>query len=573
MFDYNTALKENSEDDVLNYLTSTRNFDVQGALKNGNSKQDIIKYLASTGVDKKTSLGVAEEVKPLEAKSETTQPFTLFPATGKEGYLSQAVKTLGNLPGSVLSFGKSIVEAPKNIATSFWDIQDKLPQEFVSLVKESNGDISKAIERTVAEMHRVAYEGFVPQFLRSIIGGDYEKAQKAIAEDPVGQIMPLIIGVKIIADKAGVGAQFNKSMEMIAKPITAPASAIGSAMQKVISSVTKFGVSPATSLNPETISTAFNSPQELGKAIEGGLNRRVVGEQVKQAISARIDDLSDMGQGYSAIRGSEGEAKMTAGWIGNTLKENGWADKAIAVDKYGTARPAIKPTKLAIISMGEQNAIQKFMDVWGTKENITASEFLDGRAFLDKWAKWSTEATSEGQALFRHLRHDFNKIGTKQIEGLNQLDITYGGEKILLNQLKKDFIAKNSSGVVQLSDNAINKIANATGTGRDLILSRLENLIPGITEQIKLVKVMEDIDYAMGQKVGAYGRAVVAGGGVVMLNPALVIGSIIASPGIAVPLLRGLGLTVTKIKGILDVIGIPFQELNKLPGKVNFSPK
>jgi len=223
--------------------------------------------------------------------------------------------------------------------------------------------------------------------------------------------------------------------------------------------------------------------------------------------------------------------------------------------------------------MGEQNAIQKFMDVWGTKENITASEFLDGRAFLDKWAKWSTEATSEGQALFRHLRHDFNKIGTKQIEGLNQLDITYGGEKILLNQLKKDFIAKNSSGVVQLSDNAINKIANATGTGRDLILSRLENLIPGITEQIKLVKVMEDIDYAMGQKVGAYGRAVVAGGGVVMLNPALVIGSIIASPGIAVPLLRGLGLTVTKIKGILDVIGIPFQELNKLPGKVNFSPK
>jgi hypothetical protein len=137
------------------------------------------------------------------------------------------------------------------------------------------------------------------------------------------------------------------------------------------------------------------------------------------------------------------------------------------------------------------------------------------------------------------------------------LDDAYSKERNLLNVIKKDFLEKNTAtGGIKLKDSAINKIANATGAGKDQLLDRLEKLVPGIGRQIKMLKVIEDIEIAGGQKVGAYARAAFGGAGMITLNPTLIIGSIMSTPQIAVPLLKGIGFSTEKIARAIDALGL-----------------
>lgn len=71
MFNYQEALKSGaSEDQIIEYLTKTRNYDVNGALQAGASKQQVIEYLASTDkVSANTTQQVEKTQQPKKKKS------------------------------------------------------------------------------------------------------------------------------------------------------------------------------------------------------------------------------------------------------------------------------------------------------------------------------------------------------------------------------------------------------------------------------------------------------------------------------------------------------------------------
>jgi hypothetical protein len=526
---------------------------IEAMEKQGAQQGEIQEWLDT--LPKPDSIPTQPDIVPQPVEQEGA-PFTLFPATGKEGYLEQAGKTIGNIPGSTLNFAKNIVEAPKNI----FDSIKSIPQEFKNLVNDSGGDVGKAVERTITEMPHTAYKMFMPQFARSIINGDYQGAQKVLAEDPVGQIAPLLLGAKAIAEKAGAGAQFNQVMETIAKPVIAPAKSIGSVAEKTISGSSKFVISQATGLNPQTISTTLKNPQELGNAIKQGINREVIAGQVKGAIESRLKDLSETGKGYEAMRQSGTMVKVPSDLISQTLKKFG-----LSLDKNGNIKSTIESRP---ISNADKIALEGFVKTFGNKKNLSTNAFFNAREALTNLSKFEQGKTQIPQLIAKELRKAYDNAGKSQIKGLGTLDKTYSSERTLLNLIKKDYLEKNTVGGIKLKDSAINKISNATGIGKDALLSRLEKLVPGIEKQIKLVKVIEDIENSGGQKVGTYARAAGIGAGAITLNPYLIVGSILSIPEIAVPLLRGVGYSAAKIKSTMDVLGIPLKELNKLPDTI-----
>jgi len=527
---------------------------IEAMEKQGAQQGEIQEWLDT--LPKPDSIPTQPDIAPQPVEQEGGQPFILFPATGEEGYLAQAGKTVGNIPGSAFNFGKGIIEAPKNI---FENIKS-IPQEFTSLVNESGGDVGKAIERTITEMPHTAYKMFMPQFARSIISGDYRNAQKVLAEDPVGQLAPLILGAKAIAGKAGVGAQFNQAMEIIAKPITAPAKMIGNATAKTISGTSKFGVSQATGLNPQTISTALKNPQELGNAIKRGVNREVIAEKVKGAIEARLKDLSETGKGYETMKQSKILVKVPSDIISQTFKKFG-----LALDKNGKIKSTVESRP---ISNADKISLEGFVKTFGKRKTLSANAFFNAREALTNLSKFEQGKTQIPQLIAKELRKAYDNAGKSQIKGLETLDKTYSSERALLNLIKKDYLEKNTAGGIKLKDNAINKIANATGTGKDALLARLEKLVPGVEKQIKLVKVIEDIENSGRQKVGTYARAAGIGAGAITLNPYLIVGSILSIPQLAIPILSGIGYSAAKIKSTMNVLGIPLKELNKLPDTI-----
>jgi endonuclease III len=491
--------------------------------------------------------------KPIAAQVEQQKSNALFPATGNEGYLAQTAKTIGNIPGSAFNFLKGIVETPKTIYENITSI----PQEFKNLIGESNGDIGKAIERTITEMPNTAYKMFVPQFARSIISGDYQTAQKTLAEDPVGQIAPLLIGAKAMAEKAGVGAQFDKAIQVVAKPVISTAKSAQNAITSPIAGFSKFGVSQSTGLNPETISTAISQPQALGEAIKQGLSRQTTAEAVRSAVEDRLKDLSETGKGYDAIRQSQVLVNVPQNLIGKTLKKFG-----LDLDKKGKI---LKTAESRQISNADTAALEDFVKTFGNQKTLSPNAFFNARESLTNIAKFEQGKTNISQLIAKELRKAYDNAGKSQLTGLENLDKTYSVERTLLNQIKKDFIEKNTAGGIKLKDAAVNKIANAAGKGKDALLGRLEEIVPGITGQIKILKAIEDIEAAGGQKVGTYMRAGGVAAGAVTLNPYLIVGAILSTPQIAVPLLKGVGMTLPKIKSTMDVLGIPLKELNKMP--------
>ena len=69
-------------------------------------------------------------------------------------------------------------------------------------------------------------------------------------------------------------------------------------------------------------------------------------------------------------------------------------------------------------------------------------------------------------------RGRFNEAYRPQLKGLDLLDKEFGAQIAELSRLSKGFVDKNGN----LTDAAINRIANATGKGKDLLLIVLKKL-------------------------------------------------------------------------------------------------
>lgn len=315
--------------------------------------------------------------------------------------------------------------------------------------------------------------------------------------------------------------------------------------------------SQLTGLEPQTIDAIIRNPSAFTTEQIANSSRVSVAQQVEDALNVRMEQLSETGSGYNAIRQSgtvpEGYQNIKNVPPANAIPvEQGFIENQLrTIAKVDVHDGKIIPKGSSVIRASKDvRALQNLLDTWKPefqKGYLTPEEFLNFRQDLAAAAKYdrefSTSKPVEGVAA--GIRDAFNTSYRSSVPGLESIDTQYATQIKELTALRKGLIDKNGN----LLESAINKIANATGKGKDAQLARLEELVPGITKKLGVLKAMEDIQKIGGTKVGTYPSAFLKAGGVlagIATGNIWAIGAaasymIIASPDIAVPLLRLLG--------------------------------
>lgn len=350
-------------------------------------------------------------------------------------------------------------------------------------------------------------------------------------------------------DKAteGAGKVFGKAVD-IAKPIVAKGVELtGKAAGKtadVAGMISKEAVAKASGLNSETVSTAIKSPEALkaGQQVGADTMRQNVFERAKTAIEKKKADLSTTGSGYDSIRKSNVEVKLPDPFFDQLLGEKGLTVEGgkITANANSTVR-----------APADLKGIQQVYDMYGWKTKLTPNEILNLRSDLSELSKYGEGKTTSSKAFARDMRAKVDEIAKNQIPELSKLDAEYAPQVKELNNIKK--LIYNKGGM--LKDNAMQTVNNLLGKGKESMLARMEEVTPGITQDLKIVKALQDIELAKGQKVGSYSHAMLSDGALLTQGPVVgVLTHILTSPSVVIPILETYGrISKKSSKFIKDV--------------------
>lgn len=385
----------------------------------------------------------------------------------------------------------------------------------------------------------------VAEFLANFIGlGEAEKLATKEGKDLLKKVIPDV--------PPGGGGGGNAILPKNAGPSKASNAASGLA---------KFVVSQATGLNTSTIKEIVSNPGAFSPGTMTTTTRASLGNKVQDALKASIESLSELGEGYDPIRASNVKVKIPSSVIdsysgtGNVAKR---AHSGIIHDVLGGMGISLSDSgRISAgkgappLSGGDISSLERFINQYGKDGDLTPHEFLNLRSGLSELSAFDKSKTKVSEDIARELRARYDKIGKTEIPGLEELDAEYAPRIKELDKLRADYL--NADGT--LKDLALNRIAGMTGKGQDEILSRLEGLVPGITKEIDTLKAVEDIAHTKEHKLGTYGRGAVSGFVTTGGSPiGAAIGAIIASPDIAVPLLRKFGEAKGKANGAIESI-------------------
>lgn len=515
-------------------------------------KYDVPAYVNSVGQLYTQEYQKAKQPVVQESQVQPQSEFNpLFASNPNDSLLETGAKTLGNVIPSAFNFAKNTLSAINPINT----IKNigQIGSEFQALSQEQGG-AGQALSQTAQALPQSLYEGLVPTAGRELIKAGYQgvtgqdttqslqNAQQAITEDPFGQIAPFVLGARQLAEKAGYVKQFDdfikRGVDATLKPVTAPAKFIG----EKAGQVARGTVAQATGLNPETVKALIDNPELYTKTARQNLNRSAIATKVGTALDDLESQVSDTGTGYNAIRENTGVTYVAPTFLNEALKPFN-----IKVQN-GKIITSAESTPL---STADITQLQKFVDDFGNERFLTNNAFLNARTALSDMSKYDAQKTGRLQSVSRTLREAYDAIGKEKIDGLKNLDEEFAPIKKQFELLKKDYL-KKEDGEYVFKDGAVTKLANLDKVGRERILGRLEELVPDISKDIKMLKVVEDIERASGIKVGTYGKGALLGAG--LLSGGVVgaiISAILTSPEIAVPLIRGYGLSKNQTAQVL----------------------
>ena len=444
------------------------------------------------------------------------------------------------------SFAETTFQAGAKGISSMWDILGHAtPKAIKEPLMETMGNIinSKPIQtiaesspvQTIAELSPVEY------LANKYVEWEDKNPDKVDNLNAFGEYLSVLP-----IEKAFSGAYKGTS-----KAVSKATSKITPTIKKGVGIITEkggkisdFSASQFTGLDTKTIRNLIENPERVTKAQRQGLDRLTLASRVEEAIKGRIDSLSALGKEYDTIREAGGVVE---------IKSNPFAE---VMNKYniGFENGKIiktKKTRLPLKS-GDTKAIEEFGYLFGTEKQLTAEEFLNARKMLDEMAKWDTDKTDSSKIISKSLRKKYDKLGKEQIKGLKSLDESFSEEIRELNAIRKDYIDKKTG---KLKDGALNKIANLGGVGKDKVLIRLEKIMPNIKEDINILKALEDIEHVRNNKVGTYTRGTIGGFTVSGGNPVgAVLGAILSTPEIAVPIIKNYGIANRVAKRSIDVI-------------------
>lgn len=539
------------------------------------SNDPMLKPTAST-------VGQEEIVSDAQMKDTASaqQHGAFFPAATGDSPLAAGLKTAGNVLPSAFNFAKGAIKTLNPIETV--KTLSQIPAEFNALVQEQG--LGKALQLFGSSLPKEAYEMLVPEAGRELIGagkgaitGDQravdeglQNAQRAITNDPIGQVAPFFIGAKMGAkalDTTGITkaaeANLDAGVSKVARPaIDATKYAFG-APGRVLSGTAGYATAKLSGLNKDTLSTIAENPKDFTPEAMANMSRQSLGENVGSKLTERIDSLDDAGAGYGTVREAKTPIKVDPNFLADTLAAN-----TGLVLKKGKFTPTAKspvdsPTDIA--------KVQRLYDAWQPyfkKGTMTADDFLTLRSKLAGIANYEGIGKSKPlDAAASRTRGALNTKYRTQIEGLEDLDANFSSMSTELKALRKGLIDKDG----HLLDTAINRIANAAGKGKDAQLARLEEISPGIGLKIRQLKAVEDIQNI--HKVGTYAKATLEGGGlvggVVTGNIALIAASVVSlllsQPEVAVRIIRTYGKSRELAQAVLKQLGKVTAPVNNLP--------
>lgn len=504
-----------------------------------------------------SSLTTSQNSQTTPQLEQTNEYKPLFKTKEGEAILSRGSKVIGNLLPSAWNFAKGAVNFLNPINTI-----KNLKSQAEQIGSDINAPKVSAID-VVKEIPETAYKMLVPESLQDIFKGKFEQASQKIAEDPVGQIAPFLMLGEGGAKALGKTSEFEGAISKIAKPITQPISKVASKGTELGKNLTTSAASYVTGLDKATIQNIVNNPEAFSKIARDNVDRGGLAGEVKTAIDTRLKDLSETGKGYENLRKANPHPELEINVT--KIPENTISD---VLKKYnielvdGKIKTGVESTPL---SPTDVSKLQHFVDTYGNETKLSNNAFLNARSALSDLSKYEQGATGRLNIIARDLRTAYDTQGKSQIPGLKELDAIYAPEVSFLKQIKKDYLNKDGT----FKDNAINKIANSTGAGKENLLNRLENVMPGITKRVQILKAVEDIEKSNGIKAYQYSKlatkiAVGAGGYALGGITGTIIAEIIANPSIAVPLLRGYGYTSEQLLPILKTLKDFAGDINNL---------
>jgi len=289
-------------------------------------------------------------------------------------------------------------------------------------------------------------------------------------------------------------------------------------------------------------------------------------DDVVQQIAQKMDDIQTnrqaLGQEYETIRAS-GQTADTSKLIETLTPE--LSSKKI----YITNDLTLKFDKFSKFNAPQQKAINEawkiVQDAW-TEGKLDVDQILNLRQKIDDLVnrEWKSMKASgvdrEAEALIKSFRKWID-AEAKTIKWLSELDSKYWPVLEEISTLKKDWF--NTDGT--LKDNALSKLKNLTNDANKARLTRLEQIMPWITNEIRWLKVWIAVDTAMKSRVAQYMQQTLMAWWwiAIFTNPALIVPIVAA----------GIALTPKNIIKTLQAIGIGQEWVNWVVNKIKGGTK
>ena len=484
----------------------------------------------------------------------------------------EGMKTLGNLPKSAFNFVKGALDMINPVSTI-----NKI-KEIASGTKEfaaESGGYGKAFGGIAKELPKTAYESIVPEAGRALIKGDLETAQRAITNDPFGQIAPFVFAAKGSAKGADAlvnkrnmanfvekpfgkdipkpstkfDTAFETGMRKTSEAVTKPVGYVFDKVGSGVSRATQAGIAQATGLNRETVPQIIKTPEAFTKKSMANTDRASLGRQIQSELAKLAEEKSATGKSYQPIRANPNPIKVEPKFWDDAFTE--------------TTGLKIKNGKLTaettskVRDAGDVRALQKVYEFWKPKfkqGKLTADEYLNLREDLAKAAKFEKDLgkRKDVDIYAGQIRAKLNNAYRPQIEGLKNLDENMSAQIREYKELTRGLVDKEGT----ITDAGMARIANLSKDKPNLA-AQLEQIVPGITEQVSILKAIVDIERASGIKVGTYTKGAIVGGGLAFGGPLqAVINLILTSPQLAVPILRQYGLLKNSaaVKAVMNAL-------------------
>lgn len=352
-------------------------------------------------------------------------------------------------------------------------------------------------------------------------------------------------GLTDLADTAGSISKRLGTASELTNPLTPVIKGVGALANKS-SGLVSDTIGNIIGKKGSTVRDVVANPQDYTTEQIANTSRAGLAQQVEQGLTSKIESLGETGAAYQPLREVPSAIKVEPDFLDNAIRQAAKVDITDGV---------IKANSASVIR--DASDIKELQNIYNTYKpdflagTMDSNKFLNLRSDLADTANFNKGLTKNIQRVSADLRSSLNETYRPQIGGLESTDANYSTQLKELKKLRKGFLDKEGN----LTEAATNKIANSLGKGKDAQLGRLEEIIPGITRKLQVLKAIEDLQKESPgiirtiAETGGVGAAIAQGN--IPLLAGTIATAIITQPEYAVPLLRAFGKNQELLKAVI----------------------